>query len=339
MIDTEQLPPADRFGMWLDLVARTSAPLRIRSDHENDFVARAEFVDLGPLQLVRYRYPSLEAVRTAKLVRRTEVDYHLLALTTHGTGVAGQAGRQSRLDTDEFTFYDGSRPHEVSHLGDDRGRRPAGSIVALIPYGTLPLSADRLAPLLAGRMSADEGVGALVAQYLTQITTYPEQYQAADAERLGTVALDLIATMLGRHLVAEDELPREVRRRALLTQVRGYIRRHLGDAGLTPRAIAEAHHVSVRTLHRLFEEEATTVASYIRDLRLERCRRDLADPALEHRPIQTVAARWGFRDKAHFSRAFRATHRLTPQEYRTVHVEQARIVNSAASEVNSGPTY
>ncbi|MEU1754494.1 helix-turn-helix domain-containing protein [Micromonospora matsumotoense] len=338
VIDTEQLPPAERFGMWLDLVARTSAPLRIRSAHQHDFRARAEFVELGPIRLVRYRYPSLAAVRTAKLVRRTEVDFHLLALTTNGTGIAGQAGRESRLDAGEFTFYDGSRPHEVSHFGDG-GTAHATSIVALIPYGSIPLTPDRLAPLLAGRMSASDGIGALIAQYLTRITSYPEQYQQADAERLGAVALDLISTMLGRYLVAEDEMPREVRRRALLAQVRADIQRRLGDTGLTPGAIAEAHHISVRSLHRLFEAEQSTVASYIRELRLERCRRDLADPALAHRPVQAVAARWGFRDKAHFSRAFRAAHRLTPQAYRTVHLQQARIVNSPTSEVNSGPTY
>lgn len=338
VIDTEQLPPAERFGMWLDLVARTSTPLRIRSPHQHDFRARAEFVELGPIRLVRYRYPSLAAVRTAKLVRQTEVDFHLLALTTNGTGIAGQAGRESRLNAGEFTFYDGSRPHEVSHFGDG-GTAHAASIVALIPYGSIPLTPDRLAPLLAGRMSASDGIGALIAQYLTRITSYPEQYQQADAERLGGVALDLISTMLGRYLVAEDEMPREVRRRALLAQVRADIQRRLGDTGLTPVAIAEAHHISVRSLHRLFEAEQSTVASYIRELRLERCRRDLADPALAHRPVQAVAARWGFRDKAHFSRAFRAAHRLTPQAYRTVHLQQARIVNSPASEVNSGPTY
>ncbi|MBM0259645.1 helix-turn-helix domain-containing protein [Micromonospora sp. 4G55] len=339
VIDTEALPPRERFGMWLDVVARTASPLRMRSAHADDFTARAEIIPLGPIQLVNYRYPSLDAVRTAKLARQTDVDYFLLALTTTGTGSSGQAGRQSVIGPSEFTFYDGSRPHQVSHEGAQGGQQHASSVVALIPYGALPLPPDRLAPLLAGRMSGTEGVGALLAQYLMQITGHPEQYHAADADRLGTTALDLIATMLGRHLVAEDAVPREVRRRALLAQVRGYIQRHLGDAALSPQTIADAHHVSVRTLHRLFETEDTTVASYVRDLRLDRCRRDLADPAQAHRAIQAVAARWGFGDKAVFSRAFRAAYGETPQGYRAARREQARIVNDAASVVNSTSTY
>ncbi|MGB2569043.1 helix-turn-helix domain-containing protein [Micromonospora citrea] len=334
VVDTTHLPPAERFGMWLDLVARTSAPLRVRTDHAHDFPARAEFIPLGPIQLVRYRYPSMDAVRTERLARRTEVDYFLLALTLGGTGASGQGDRRSVILPREFTFYDGSRPHEVSHHGEDGGP-PAGSVVALIPHGVLPLSPDRLAPLMAGRMSGSEGVGALLAQYLTQIAEHPEQYHAADADRLGGVGLDLACTMLGRHLVAEDAVPRDVRRRALLTQVRGYVQRHLGDGTLTPQAVADAHHVSLRTLHRLFESEETTLASYVRDLRLHRCRRDLADPMLAHLPVQTIGARWGFRDKAHFSRAFRAAYDMTPQAWR----EQARIVNSTASVVNPEPEY
>ncbi|MGC5286637.1 helix-turn-helix transcriptional regulator [Micromonospora sp. DT231] len=133
------------------------------------------------------------------------------------------------------------------------------------------------------------------------MTGHPEQYHAADASRLGAVGLDLATTMLGRHLVAD------------------------------------AHHISVRSLHRLFEAEDTTVASYIRDLRLARCRRDLTDPALRSLPAQAVAARWGFPDKAHFSRAFRAAYGITPQEHRDGGSDLARILNRKASTVNSLP--
>jgi AraC-like DNA-binding protein len=333
--DTEQVPAADRFEMWLDMVARTATPLRIRTEHAHDFTARAEVIELGPIQVVNYRYPSLDCVRTPKLVRQSDPEVYMLALTVNGDGVVSQAGRSSLLGPDEFTFYHASRPHGVRHLGDDRGQAAARSVVALIPHGALPLPPDRLAPLLGGRMSGTEGIGALLAQFLVQVAHHPEQYHAADAVRLGTVALDLASTMLGRHLVAEDTVPTEVRRRALVTQVQGYIQRHLGDATLSPQVVADAHHISLRSLHRLFEAEESTVASYIRDLRLARCRHDLADPGLRHHPIQAIAARWGFPDKAHFSRVFRAAHGMTPQTWRAAQAEPARKVNSTASTVNS----
>ncbi|MFF5053170.1 helix-turn-helix domain-containing protein [Micromonospora sp. NPDC000663] len=334
-VDTTVLPPGERFGMWLDLVARTSAPLRITSAHVDDFAARADFVDLGPIRLVEYQYPSLDATRTRKLVRQSDPELYVLALTTGGVGTSSQDGRHSEIRAGEFTFYDASRPHDVCHHAIEPERTRATSIITLIPHAALPLPPHRMAALYGGRMSGSEGIGALLAQFLVQVTGHPEQYHAADAGRLGAIGLDLTTTMLGRHLVAEDEVPTEVRRRALVTQVQAYVHRHVGDPALSPRVVADAHHISLRSLHRLFEAEETTVASYIRDLRLTRCRRDLADPALRTQPVQVIAARWGFPDKAHFSRVFRAAYGISPQTYRESTSDPARIVNHPASVVNS----
>ncbi|MEU8016896.1 helix-turn-helix domain-containing protein [Micromonospora parva] len=336
-LDTSVLPPGERFGMWLELVARTSAPMRVRSEHDENFIARADFVDLGPIQLISYDYPSLDAFRTPKLIRQSDPELYILALTTGGVGTSSQDGRRSEIQAGEFTFYNASRPHDLGHHATEPERDQASSIVTMIPHAALPLPPERMAALYCGRMSGSEGIGALLAQFLLQVTGNPEQYHAADAGRLGAVGLDLATTMLGRHLVAEDAVPTEVRRRALLTQVQSYIHRHLGEATLDPQVVADAHHISVRSLHRLFETEDATVASYIRDLRLTRCRRDLTDPALRNQPVQTIAARWGFPHKAHFSRAFKAAYGMTPQEHRDNASDLARIVNRQASTVNSRP--
>jgi AraC-like DNA-binding protein len=74
--------------------------------------------------------------------------------------------------------------------------------------------------------------------------------------------------------------------------------------------------MSVRYLEKLFESEET-VPDWIRRRRLERCRHDLLDPAMRGQSIGAIAARWGFRDPAHFSRAFRAAYGMTPGECRS----------------------
>lgn len=95
-----------------------------------------------------------------------------------------------------------------------------------------------------------------------------------------------------------------------------WIEAHLRDPDLTPAAIAGAHHISVRQLYRVFGPSGTTVARYVRDLRLERCRRELADPSLSGLRIGAIASRWGLPDAAGFSRAFRAAYGLSPSAYR-----------------------
>lgn len=97
-----------------------------------------------------------------------------------------------------------------------------------------------------------------------------------------------------------------------------FIRRRLGDPGLSPATIAAAHQISLRTLHRLFQQQGTTVAARIRRERLERCRADLSDPLMRSRSIHAIAADWGFTRPADFTRSFRAAYGLTPSDFRHI---------------------
>jgi hypothetical protein len=67
-------------------------------------------------------------------------------------------------------------------------------------------------------------------------------------------------------------------------------------------------------LHELFQEHDMTIA-WIRSRRLDRCRRDLADPSLWAQPIGAIGARWAVTGGARFSRVFRTAydiHRASP---------------------------
>ena len=108
-----------------------------------------------------------------------------------------------------------------------------------------------------------------------------------------------------------------MQQQALRARVLAFVEQNLRDGGLTPSAIAAAHHISLRTLHRLFESESTTIAEMVRLRRLDRCRDDLINPLAAQQSIQVIAARWGFADKAHFTRLFRATYGMSPRQYRS----------------------
>jgi transcriptional regulator GlxA family with amidase domain len=72
--------------------------------------------------------------------------------------------------------------------------------------------------------------------------------------------------------------------------------------------------MSARTLDRLFADQPWSVGGLIRHERLEAVRRDLEEPALRHRGVAVLAARWGFFDAAHFSRVFRQHYGYPPSQ-------------------------
>ncbi|MEU0156033.1 helix-turn-helix domain-containing protein [Micromonospora fulviviridis] len=313
-VDTAWLPPAERFDFWQDVVARESVAARISTAHAGDFAASARAVHLGVVRLGAWRYPSLELARTPRLIHSSDPELYQLALPLNGHGVVSQQRRSRRLDPSGFAFIDTVRPHGSRHV-PDRAADRLETLTVLVPHRALPLPPQRAAALLAADIPAGTGMGALLAAFLRQLVAHPEQYAASDAPRLDRIALDLIAGTLARHLEAERELPVEVRITGLRARVEAWIRQHLADPGLTPATVAEAHHLSLRALHRLFEEAGTSVGALIRTARLERCFRDLADPRLRHLAVHQVAARWGFRDRAQFSRVFRAAYGLSPREH------------------------
>ena len=55
---------------------------------------------------------------------------------------------------------------------------------------------------------------------------------------------------------------------------------------------------------------------YIRDKRIDRCRRDLLDASLADDSILEIANRWGFANAAHFSRTFSSVFGQAPREFR-----------------------
>jgi AraC-like DNA-binding protein len=204
--------------------------------------------------------------------------------------------------------------------------RPTRLLTFMFQPSLLPLSRRQLPSLTATPFRATTGIGDLTSQFLLHLASAVDHYSPAEAARLSAAALEVLATRLAHELELGSWGTPEARRHALLTTVKAFIHQHLGDSGLTPSAVAAAHHMSLRSLHQLFHDEGLTVAGYIRQRRLEQCRRDLTDPALASRPVAAIAATWGFTSAADFSRAFRSAHGMPPAEYR----RSARLANTSA---------
>lgn len=327
VIRTDQVPVADRTDFVQDMTGSLWVPMECRPLYQADAKYHGEFraSGLGAMQVVVIDAMPTVVRRTRELITRADPDMLKMFLVCGGnTCVVEQDGRQARLGAGEFAYYDTRRPYQVA-CGVD-GNRPAAMMTFMFPPSMLPLSRNRLKELTAVRIPASAGLGDVTAQFLLQLARNIDHYSPAEAARLSTAALEVLATRLAHELDVPDWGTPDARRHALLSTVQAFIQQHLGDPGLSPVTIAAAHHMSLRSLHQLFHDEGLTVAGWVRGRRLECCRRDLSDPALDARPVAAIAARWGFSSPSDFSRTFRTAHGLPPAEYRM----SARIVKGSA---------
>ncbi|MEU2394040.1 helix-turn-helix transcriptional regulator [Streptomyces sp. NPDC007369] len=239
-----------------------------------------------------------------------------------GAAPGPQGGAVRPLPAGALVTTDSAVPALRIGLGPD-----GGALAALRVPRTLLPQPDAVLSAAAGRVrDAGSGVGALLVPLVLGAAAAPPHpgrgrnpcpYRKDSADRLAGQLAGQLADLLGallQELAAGPDAT--VADRELLDRIRWYVNGRLGDPGLCPEAIAAAHSVSVRRLHKLFAREGTTLGRWIQQRRLQECRRELGRTDGAPVKVAAVAQRWGFRNAAHFSRAFRVAYGVPPRDWR-----------------------
>lgn len=310
LLRADDVPVTSRVDYWRHVVDETLGPLDLRLPSGPDLRDELLIGDAGAVRVAQLSTPTAGgANRTPKHIRRSDLEVCTIDVLVRGRGVVEQDGRQAVLGPGGFALVDLSSPVHWTTSAMQ-------TVAVVFPRVLLPLRPGEVAGLTAVRFPGDQGIGALVSSLARQLPRRLDDWDAADGPRLGTAVVDLFTVALAARLDRREQVPPDTRQRALLLRVQAFIEARLGDPALSPGVIAAAHYISPRYLYKLFELQGQTVAGWIRQRRLERCRRDLLDPALAARPVSAIAARWGLVNAAHFSRAFRAAYGVAPVEYR-----------------------
>ncbi|MFF4414526.1 helix-turn-helix domain-containing protein [Streptosporangium sp. NPDC001559] len=306
-------PSTDRFIRRRETVGGRP-PTVVRGDREEASHAVVRRIGLGALHLSWLSFPPSQIWLADTLIRRSAPGTYCLSLPLRGAKRLDLGSRQVIAGPGDLLFYDTTRPFHIHLLADATGG--AESVILYIPKALMPLPADSLVRLAGRSLPCSAGVGALLRRHIIELARHTSGCSAADATRLSMITLDLVAATCAHVLEAGSSPQTESPRQMLRARIHAFIQRYLSDPELCPTGIAAAHQISVRYLHRLFQDQGLSVAAWIRSCRLERCRHDLADPALRLRPVHAIAARWGFANSAHFSRLFRAAYEISPIDYR-----------------------
>jgi AraC-like DNA-binding protein len=309
VLRTDDVAEADRFAQWRHWISATFVPLECAQVSRAPFHGEVAHWELGEMLVSRVHADPHLASRTRRMISMREAGYYKVGLLNRGSCHLTQEGREATLRPGDLAIYDCRRPYTMAF------DEPHEMSFLMFPCDRLRLPPTAVDQVLVTPVSSNESTGSLVAPFLRQLVANLEQSSRPVNCRLSGNVLDLLATMFGERTGAAPTDPATVQR-SLLLSVHAWIDDHLGDADLDPVTIAAANHISVRYLHKLFHEEGTSVARWVRERRLDNCRRDLEDPALAQRGVQAIARRWGFDDAAHFSKIFKASFGEPPGQYR-----------------------
>ncbi|NJO67479.1 MAG: helix-turn-helix domain-containing protein [Rhodospirillales bacterium] len=207
----------------------------------------------------------------------------------------------------------------------DRSRQVYLHVPIYVPQPFAPqsgLAGVRLPPL--GLIDGNAGIGYALRALVLEVRAIAHPLSEVDENALRGAVLGLAAVALGSggtRDLSPDKVAAEPRQ--ALLPLRESIEDWLSDPALCPKRVADAHGISIRQLHRIFNRAGTSFSAFVRRRRLERCRDDLADPRLRALPMTEIAFRWGFSDSSHFSRSFRAAFGCTARDFRASHTSRS----------------
>lgn len=296
------------FHDYREAVTASFVPLDVLRVGRDPFWGRLRTVDVEPVHVSEVTASQHLVERTSSMVTSSDPSYYKASLQVSGTGLLIQDGREAVLQPGDLAIYDTGRPYSLVFEEDMR------MLVLMFPREHLGLPPEIVKQLTAHRFSSDDGLGSMIIPFLQNVSQNLDRVGGVTGPRLVQSAIDLITTMFASELDLDAD--RADSHQLLMQQIRRYIDLNLGQPDLGPTQIAAAHFISIRHLHGLFREKGTTVSTWIREQRLEKCRRDLIDPLLAHLPVGAIAGRWGFIDAAHFSRVFKAAYEMAPSELR-----------------------
>jgi len=311
LIDTHEVSARDRLDFWSAAAFEAYLPVQIRTPAKDDFEARMWGYRFGPLSLFRIAAAANSMMRTSRAIAACDPECLHVSIVLRGQIHAVQEGRTGVAGVGDVISY------ETSHPVVFRAVEPFETIVVRVPRELLGRQETQISNLTAVGISGREGLPRAAIAFVRGLIGGLEDgtITSADAPNAVDSVLDVIRGLYSTPAAALE--PTRLRSRAeILLNVQAFIEANLGDPDLDPEEIARASFISTRYLHKLFEAEGTTVCRWIRASRLERCRRDLLDPALSRETILEIASRWGLPGAQHFSRLFRSEYGCPPSELR-----------------------
>ncbi len=273
----------------------------------------ATVASLGSVEFVTISLEKAQRIEQLAELAAARADRFVIVLVESGSISATQRGRQCRLQENQYALFDCSSPLSFSDAGDHK------VLGIFIPRFLLQARLRNTPAIAAQPLSCTGSPWRIVSSLLRMLASEIRHIPAAMAYGYANQVVELVSIAVE----ADTQLSGEASgRHAIFRRCAAYVKSHLADGSLAPNKIADAMGISVRYLHKVFQESGESVCDYLRSARLETSRLELADPRKSSVQIREIAHRVGFRSQAHFAAAFKQRYGVSATEWRRSALER-----------------
>lgn len=325
---TDLVPASDRLEAWRWNAQQICGDCRFHFPERLGFHGSIEARRIAGLELTLFSSSEVWFQKLPTVSLRSDNRACIAITQLAGVQQYCQDGKVAILKRADTTLIDSGRPWSSDCQGD------CARLYLRLPY-FFTESRLQLSPVpIAQRISGASGLGAILFGLSTSLFRQADDLSSEEADAAVEAYLKILSACVGD---LKEPLATGRGTDLLLSRIARYIENHLAETDLGPARIASAMGISVRHVHRVFAMKGSSVADWIREQRLRRCRRELADSQLREKSITEIAFSWGFNDSAHFSRSFKEQFGMCPRVFRTHAWANAAEANLFAGDHNPVP--
>ena len=303
--ETSDLKDRDRADYWRDIICDEYVKLdcgKMARDFKGELRGGGM---VGDLQFSEVVADAQFVQRSRRQIAKCAESDFLISFQLEERGLIRQNGREALLTPGSFALYDSTQPYSLTF------EQRFHQLVIQMPKDVLSRHLMNPEKYTAVRISGRSGLGAVLTDFIFSLARELHHMHSAPDE-LSENLVDMIAIAFSSSVMLSQVGNHSIVREALKRRIRRFIENNLCNPELSNRRIATAQNISVRYLHKLFDDEKETVHTLILNKRLERARRLLHNPAYAGHSIERIAYSTGFVSAAHFSRAFKKRYSVCP---------------------------
>jgi AraC-like DNA-binding protein len=307
-VSTRDLPAKERLPFWREALGRNVAELDLEPLGDGPLACRATSLRLPGLLIFSGYNTPYKSARTREMVAADTKD-DLILVTSPAPFIVRGRGREETAAAGAAVLVTSSDQGAIDFYA------PSHILSLRMPKTVLAPLLSNFDDVLLTPISRDYEPIRLLLGYV-DLLLQAGRLTSPETARLAADHLqDLAAAALGATRDASEIANGRGLRVARLRAIKADVAENLsGD--VSPAALAVRHGMSARYVHKLFENEGTTLSRYVLGQRLARMHRLLTDPRHASRSISDLAYRVGFGDLSTFNREFRRHFGLTPSDVR-----------------------
>lgn len=265
---------------------------------------------LAELQIYDVSIAAITIHRREEDIREDGIDGFFLSMLVEGEAVFEQDGICFTMKPGELAINAGGSPFSIQYT------KPSRRLLLKIPKQVFfERILGRRERAITALHLGNGGLASIVINMFMSLNNEAEMLPETDQYTLSESFLELAGVVIRAAATVDKSRPKDSQA-ALMRRILAYMDKNHADCELTPEKVAEANGISMRYLHRVFQQSGMAVSKWIWERRLKASREDLLDPAKGQMRISEIAFSRGFNDPAHFSRSFRDRFGISPSKLR-----------------------